>query len=129
MFKKYGLREWIGLYSIKFDSVKNRIYTVLEGSSNLEEVKKCNMEFMKAVDNAKSGFTYLCDISKRGVELPECIEELENAKNYAIQKGLSRVAFIVDGAILKMQLKRAYGENQTTMFVSKEEAERYLDGK
>ena len=117
------------MYNVKYDAAKNRIYALLEGTSNLDEIKKYNADFIRAIDQAKPGFTYLCDISKRGVELPECVKELEVGKNYSIKKGISKFAFVIDGAILKMQLKRAYGENQTTMFATKEEAEKYLDAK
>jgi hypothetical protein len=114
------------MYTIKLDSVKNRIYIDIEGMISINEVDDYNNKFMKAIDAAKPNFTICVDLLKSAVNRPEVAEKMNIPKEYATKKGYKSIAMIVNSIVFKMQIKRAYGEKEG-FFETLEEAEAYLD--
>jgi len=119
------------MYKVTYDRKKNRVYGILEGFMKLDEVKVYTIELIKALDQTKPGFTAIFDNSKLKVLPQECMEEMKKGKDYAIKKGLTKSAIIMDSAMLKLQVKRNLGkmdkDNKEEYFDSMDAAEAFLD--
>lgn len=119
------------MYKITYDQNKNRIYGNLEGFLKLDDVQAYSKELKSAIDKTKPGFTALFDNRGLKTHTPEVMEHIKEGKEYAIKKGLSKSAIVMDSAILKMQVKREVqnmseaGSEQ--FFGSVEEGEAFLN--
>ncbi|MTI48385.1 hypothetical protein [Sporosalibacterium faouarense] len=118
------------MYNVTYDRSKNRIKGVVSGFMKVDEVSKYNDELKKVIDQAKSNFTALFDISEFKPATQEVAKVLAEGKDYAVKKGLRKSALVATSAIVKMQSKRNFkdvGDSPEEYFASIEKAEEFLD--
>lgn len=119
------------MYELYYDSNKNRIYVVLKGFMNIDEVKYYVKALKCEIDKATIGFTTLFDNRNLEILPEECIEIVRSVKEYAASKGLAKSAIVVKNAIQKMYAKRFFGNiaigRPEVCFSTFEEAEVFLD--
>jgi len=115
------------MYKIRYDKLKNCIYVVVEGSMKMEEANNYVVDFKKAVDSTGPNFKICTDLSKTIAVLPEINDKLNESKAYAKAKGYKKAAFIMSSAVLKMQVKRVFEEEQESLFDNINDAEKFLN--
>ena len=92
---------------IRADVSKNRIYLVLAGFFNDEEMKKAADQAIQEVKKLKPGFAVINDISKFKPTTPQGAEEMKRAQEFVQTAGVGRVIRIVESAVLtEMQFAR-----------------------
>lgn len=114
------------MYTIKFDSIKNRIFVEIEGMITINEVDDYNSKFCRAIDSTKPDFTICVNLLKAAPNTPDVAEKMNNPKEYAAKKGYKCIAMVVNNIVYKMQIKRAFGEKEG-FFETQKDAEAYLD--
>ena len=115
---------------IRADTLKNRMYLVLDGFFTDEEMKKAADEAIQEVKKLKPGFAIINDISKFKPATAQGVEEMKRAQKFVQTAGVGRIIRIVESAALaQMQFKRTSREAGYTAetAASVQEAEAMLD--
>ena len=120
------------LYELYVDTVKNRTHIIFRGFwENLDDLPNLLEDFKKVIDEVKSGFTSITDVSEMKPPSQEASQLLVEMKNIADRKGQGRVARVVDKAMTKIVSKRISRESdmgkEVEHFATYDEAEAWLD--
>jgi len=117
------------MYEIKADTLKNRLYVMVEGTIAFNEIEAYNTTMKKVVATLKPGLTALLDLRKTSVFDQESMKQLQGTKEIAIAAGLKKSAMVVESATLKMQMNRNYKDAgpQDKAFNDIGEAEQFLN--
>lgn len=115
---------------IRYDSLKNRVYTMFEGMVKEEEAKQYKKDMLELLPKVKTGCTLLVDATKTSTHPPETVKIIQEVRE-AWKDKLKKSAVIVNSAVLKMQLNRTIRQIENgfneSYFNSAEDAEKYLD--
>lgn len=117
---------------IRADIVKNRLYLVLIGFFQDDEVKAASDKCIAEASKLKPGFDVINDISQFKPATPKGADEIKRTQLFVKQHGVKRVIRIVgDAVITQAQFSRQEkeaGYNADTA-ATLTEAEKILDGK
>lgn len=119
------------MYTLKADTVKNRLLFTFAGLCTVEEMTRMADETAMKVKLLKPGFDVITDIRTYKPASPEVAAEVERAQVYMVKGGASRgVRVVGDSAVAGMQFGRtskrvAYPSVNLPTFI---EAERWLAG-
>jgi hypothetical protein len=117
---------------IRADVARNRLYLVLIGFFQDDEVKTASDKCIAEASKLKPGFDVINDISQFKPASPKGAEEIKRAQLFIKQHGVKRVIRIVgDAVITQAQFSRQekeVGYNADTA-ATLAEAEKILDGK
>ncbi len=117
---------------IHADVAKNRLYMILGGFFQDEEVEKAVDKVMEEVNKLKPGFDVINDISEFKPASPKAAEEIKRGQLFVVQNGMRKTIRIFgESVIAEAQFDRqskASGYKADTA-ASIAEAERILDGK
>ena len=116
---------------IRADVGKNRIYIVLDGYFNDDQMKTVGDKTIEETRKLKPGFAVINDITKFKPTTPQGAEDLKRGQGFMKDYGMGRVIRITEGAALgQMQLSRKAKELGyiAEQAASIAEAERMLDG-
>lgn len=115
---------------IKYDSLRNRVYTIFEGIIKEEEAKQYKKDMLELLSKVKAECTLLVDASKASVNPPETVKIIQEVR-VAWKTKLKKSAVIVNSAVLKMQLNRTIKQIEDSFnesyFSNAVEAEKYLN--
>jgi hypothetical protein len=117
---------------IHADIAKNRLYLVLDGFFQDDEIPKAADKCISEASKLKPGFDVINDISNFKPASPKGAEEIKRAQIYVKQNGVRRVIRVVGEAVLAQaqfdrQSKGSGLAADTAATVA--DAERILDGK
>ena len=117
---------------IRADVAKNRLYLVLIGFFQDDEVKVASDKCIAEATKLKAGFDVINDISQFKPASPKGADEIKRAQLFVKQHGVKRVIRIVgDAVITQAQFSRQEkeaGYNADTA-ATLADAEKILDGK
>ncbi len=95
------------MYSIRYDSKKNRLYLTFEGMLSPEEVNAATAEGVRIInEHLKTGFDVVTDMRKYRASTTESAEKIGQAQNILIELGVSRFVRVVKSVVGKMQFMR-----------------------
>jgi Fe-S cluster biosynthesis and repair protein YggX len=118
------------LVPVRYDSLKNRVYTVFEGTVKEEEALQYKKDMLELLPKIKTGCTLLVDATKASTHPPETVKIIQEVRE-AWKTKLKKSAVIVNSAVLKMQLNRTIKQIEDSFhesyFSDIDEAERYLN--
>lgn len=118
------------MISIKYDRVKNRVYTVFEGMVKEEEANQYKKDMLELFHKVKAGCTLLVDATKASAHPPETVKIIQEVRE-AWKAKLKKSAVIVNSTVLKMQLNRTIKQIENSFeesyFSNLDEAEKYLN--
>lgn len=98
-------------FIVRYDPVKNCLHTKLVGFITDDLAKKHADEFIAALDQVRSGFDMISDITEFKPGSPYAVTQLERAQVEAKKRGLRRMVRIVGASVIaKMQVQRASEE-------------------
>lgn len=118
------------MYTIKTDTVKNRIQITFTGFLSLEEATKCTDETIIATGKLKHGYDVITDISQLKPTMPEITKEIERTQNHFKNSGVRHgVRVVGQSALTGMQFRRLSGSigYESINVATLEEAEKFLD--
>jgi len=119
------------MYTIRADTVRNRLYVTLVGFFSLEEIKKCGDETIEATKRLRPGYDVITDITQYKPGPPEVAEDIERVQAHFRKSGARQGVRIVGGNVLSGMQFRRTGTSAVYNSVnvpSLEEAEKLLDG-
>ena len=119
-------------YEMYVDRVKNRTHFIFRGFWNsLDDVPNLLEDHKRAMNEVRSGFTSITDVSQLKTPANEVTQLLIEMKNISNEKGQGRVARIMEQALSKIVSQRVDRESEmnltTQNFGTYEEAEAWLD--
>ncbi len=119
------------MYTINFDSVKNRVSVSFDALPYGAELEKYSKELLNAIDSCRNDFTILFDMtkSKAKVVSDNDIAGLKTVKDYCVKKGLKKDAFAMQSNTLKMQISRYLKDTEPKdgFFETAADAIKFLD--
>ncbi len=122
----------IEMYTIRVDTVRNRLYVTLVGYFALEEIKKCGDETIESTKRLRPGYDVVTDITQYKAGPPEVAKDIERVQAHFRKSGARQGVRIVGGnALSGMQFRRAgtNAEYNSVNVPSLEEAEKLLSGR
>ena len=118
------------MFSVRVDTVKNRLYVTLVGFFTLEEMKRCGDETIEATKKLRPGYDVVTDITQFKPGTPEVAKDVERVQVHFRKSGARQGVRIVGGnALSGMQFKRTgtHAEYNSVNVPSLEAAEELLD--
>ncbi len=117
---------------IHADIAKNRLYLVLDGFFQDDEIPKVADKCISEASKLKPGFDVINDISNFKPASPKGAEEIKRAQIFVKQNGVKRVIRVVGEAVLAQAQfdRQSKGSGLTAdTATTVADAERILDGK
>jgi hypothetical protein len=117
-------------WTMRPDTVRNRLYATLEGFFTADEMKKCADDTIAAAKKLRPGYCTITDITNCKPMPPEAAKEIERVQAYFRSSGARQGVRIVAANVLSgMQFRRTGGsaEYNSVNLPSLEEAEKFLD--
>lgn len=114
------------------DLEKNRIYLTIFGFMTVEDARRFNEDYRKAIERCKPGFTVLTDVRYYKPGPPEVQDILAEGPKMAQAAGCKKVARVLVetkplGSMQIERLAKKASSYPSRHFDSVEEAEAYLD--
>lgn len=117
------------MYTIRADTLKNRLYVTLVGFFSVEEMKRCGDETIEATKRLRPGYDVVTDITQFKAGPPEVAADIERVQAHFRKSGARQGVRIVAGNVLSsMQFRRtgAQAEYNSVNVSSLAEAEELL---
>ena len=95
------------MYTIRVDSIKNRLYVTLDGYFTLEEMQRCGDETIEATAKLRRGYDVVTDITRFKAGPPEVAKDIERVQAHFRKSGARQGVRIVGGNVVSgMQFRR-----------------------
>jgi hypothetical protein len=95
------------MYTIRVDTVKNRLYVTLVGYFSIDEMKTCGDETIQATARLRPGYDVVTDITQFKAGPPEVAKDIERVQAHFRKSGARQGVRIVGGNVLSgMQFRR-----------------------
>jgi len=120
------------MQTLRVDKERNRLYVVLEGFIDTEEMKKNSDETIEVIKQLKPGYAVITDISKFKTTTPEGSKEIERVQANFKATGVGRgVRVVGESAIASIQLSRTgkHAGYESNNVATLADAEKLLDAK
>ena len=117
------------MYTVRADTVKNRLYVTLVGFFSVEEIKRCGDETIEATKKLRPGYDVVTDITQFKPGVPEVAHDIERVQAHFRKSGARQGVRIVGGNVVSgIQFKRtgAHAEYNSVNVPSLEAAEELL---
>jgi hypothetical protein len=117
------------MFTIRADTVKNRLYVTLVGFFTLEEMKRCGDETIEATAKLRPGYDVVTDITEFKAGPPEVAQDIERVQAHFRKSGARQGVRVVGANVVSgMQFRRtgAQAEYNSVNVPSLEAAEELL---
>jgi hypothetical protein len=118
------------MYTIRVDTLKNRLYVTLVGYFTLEEITRCGDETIEATAKLRAGYDVITDITQFKAGPPEVAQDIERVQAHFRKSGARQGVRIVGGNVVSgMQFRRtgAHAEYSSVNVLTLEAAEDLLN--
>jgi len=118
------------MYTIRVNTLKNRLYVTLVGYFTLEEIKRCGDETIEATAKLRPGYDVITDITQFKPGPPEVAQDIERVQAHFRKSGARQGVRIVGGNVVSgMQFRRtgAHAEYSSVNVPTLEAAEDLLN--
>jgi hypothetical protein len=117
------------MYTIRADTIKNRLYVTLAGFFTLEEMQRCGNETIEATKKLRPGYDVVTDITQFKPGPPEIAKDIERVQTHFRKSGARQgVRIVGSSAISGMRFRRsgAQAEYNSVNVENLQEAEELL---
>ena len=83
------------MYTIRVNTLKNRLYVTLVGYFTLEEIKRCGDETIEATAKLRPGYDVITDITQFKPGPPEVAQDIERVQAHFRKSGARQGVRIV----------------------------------
>ena len=95
------------MYTIRVDSIRNRLYVTLVGYFSVDEMRQCGDETIAATAKLRPGYDVVTDITKFKAGTPEVAKDIERVQAHFRKSGARQGVRIVGGNVVSgMQFRR-----------------------
>jgi hypothetical protein len=118
------------MYTVRANTLKNRLYVTLNGFFHYQEMKECTDKTIEESNKLRRGYDVITDISKFKAVDQKTLEEVTRGQEYFMQSGVRHAIRVCGGAVLTgIQFARS---GKTVNYIPATvatiaDAERYLD--
>jgi hypothetical protein len=117
------------MYTIRADTLKNRLYVTLAGIFTLEEMRRCGDETIEATKKLRPGYDVVTDITQYKVGSPEVAKDIERVQAHFRKSGARQGVRVVGASVISgMQFRRtgAQADYNSVNVASLQDAEELL---
>ena len=117
------------MYTVRADTLRNRLYVTLVGFFSIDEMKRCGDETIEGTKKLRPGYDVITDITQFKAGTPEVAADIERVQAHFRKSGARQGVRIVGGNVLSgMQFRRTGGqaEYNSVNVPSLEAAEEFL---
>jgi hypothetical protein len=118
------------MYTVRANTLKNRLYVTLNGFFHYDEMKKCTDMTIEESKKLQPGYDVITDISQFKAVDQKTLEEVKRGQEYFMQSGVRHAIRVCGGAVLTgIQFARS---GKTVNYIpatvaTMADAERFLD--
>lgn len=119
-----------GLYTIEFDEKRRVIFEKPVGQWKKEEYLEYHSQYVNVIEPLLAGKPFAICSDLRKYKISDLAEEMAIHADWLIKNQVKFGAVIVDSAIVKMQINRAFSSSfPQQAFLSDDEASQWLQSK
>lgn len=114
------------MFTLSYSKEKNRIFIKLRGVLTQAEFEAYKDNIISLIDQSKAGFTVLADLSPCDSGILQQSDNFNVIREYGAKRGVKANALVLSEEAYEVYNKASQGKSRNA-FLTKEEAEKYLD--